>query len=358
AKNKNYDSDACWVVGINANSARMVDSVFKQFINIAGVKSLNIESENVDEELIQKCILTGFSDRVAKRINEANLKCDIVHSGRGELARGSVVQNSQLFVAAEINEIGNHSGEASMILSKATAIKEEWLCELYPSEIRKGVQRHYFDQQLRRVMVEEETLFRGLCLNRVHKDAEPSEITAAILSEQILSGNLKLSDWDDSLEQWFLRVNFLAKWCPELNIPEIVEQDKIMVLKKFCGDSISYKEIKDKPVKPLFYALLTYEQQKALEIYAPQRLKLSNGRTPKVIYVNNGAPYISLRIQELYDVMIVPKIAMERVDVQVHILAPNMRPVQITSDLAGFWDKHYPALKQQFQRLYPKHQWR
>ncbi len=358
AKNRNYDSQACWNVGINANSARMVDAVFNQFIDIAGGKSLKVDSEQVDEELIQKCILAGFSDRVARRINEANLKCELVHSGRGELARSSVVQNSLLIVAAEINEIGNHSGEASMILSKATAIKQQWLYELYPSEVQRGVQRHYFDQQLRRVMVEEETLFRGLCLSRAHKDAEPSDIAAAILAEQILSGNLRLTNWDDSLEQWFLRVNLLAKWCPEFKISEIEEKDKISCLMRFCCNSISYKEIKDKPIKPLFYEFLNHEQHKALETYAPQRLKLSNGKTPKVVYVNGNTPYISLRIQELYDVTSVPKIAMGRVEVQVHILAPNMRPVQITSDLAGFWNKHYPSLKQQFQRLYPKHQWR
>jgi hypothetical protein len=120
-----------------------------------------------------------------------------------------------------------------MILSKATSIKEEWLYEFYPSEMQKGVQRHYFDQQLRRVMVEEETLFRGLCLSRVRKDAEPSDIASDILVEQILNGNLRLTDWDDSLEQWFLRVNLLAKWCAELKIPTLEEKDKLVVLKRF-----------------------------------------------------------------------------------------------------------------------------
>jgi ATP-dependent helicase HrpB len=54
----------------------------------------------------------------------------------------------------------------------------------------------------------------------------------------------------------------------------------------------------------------------------------------------------------------VPKIAMGRVAIAVHILAPNMRPVQITSDIAGFWREHYPKVKQELQRKYPKHQWR
>ena len=69
-------------------------------------------------------------------------------------------------------------------------------------------------------------------------------------------------------------------------------------------------------------------------------------------------PHIALRIQELFDVSETPKIAMGRTAVLLHILAPNMRPVQITQDLAGFWREHYPKIKSELQRRYPKHQWR
>jgi ATP-dependent helicase HrpB len=65
-----------------------------------------------------------------------------------------------------------------------------------------------------------------------------------------------------------------------------------------------------------------------------------------------------MRIQELYEVDTLPRLAMQKVGLTVHILAPNMRPVQITQDLAGFWKEHYPAIKRELQRRYPKHTWR
>ena len=86
-------------------------------------------------------------------------------------------------------------------------------------------------------------------------------------------------------------------------------------------------------------------QQELLDKHAPERLTLANGRTPKVTYDADGPPHIALRIQELYDVTATPRIAMGRVPVLVHILAPSMRPVQITQDLAGFWREHYPRIK-------------
>jgi ATP-dependent helicase HrpB len=95
-----------------------------------------------------------------------------------------------------------------------------------------------------------------------------------------------------------------------------------------------------------------------LNKHAPERLTLANGRTPKVNYEVGAPPHIAVRIQELYDVNTTPRIALGRIAVLVHILAPNMRPVQITQDLEGFWREHYPRVKQELQRKYPKHQWR
>jgi ATP-dependent helicase HrpB len=85
---------------------------------------------------------------------------------------------------------------------------------------------------------------------------------------------------------------------------------------------------------------------------------LPNGRTPKVVYETGANPHIALRIQELYDVNQTPRIAMSRVPVVVHILTPGMKPIQITQDLANFWREHYPRIKSELQRKYPKHLWR
>jgi len=71
-----------------------------------------------------------------------------------------------------------------------------------------------------------------------------------------------------------------------------------------------------------------------------------------------SSPFISLPIQELYDVTQTPKVALGRVPVTVHILTPVMKPIQVTSDLGNFWREHYPKIKSELQRKYPKHEWR
>ena len=121
---------------------------------------------------------------------------------------------------------------------------------------------------------------------------------------------------------------------------------------------MSYKDLKDRAVKPVVRSWLSVAQQELLDKYVPERVTLSNGRTPKVMYEPDSPPYISLRIQELFDVNSTPKIAMGRIALSVHILAPSMRPVQVTQDLSSFWREHYPGIKSELKRKYPKHEWR
>jgi len=179
-----------------------------------------------------------------------------------------------------------------------------------------------------------------------------------LLAEEVIAGRLKLSEWDHGVEQWILRLNLLSSWCPELELPRITDEDRRHLIEQLCHGAFSYKDIKDKPVRAGVMSWLNGAQRELLEKHAPERLALSNGRTPKVTYETSGAPFIALRIQELFGVEQTPKIARGRVPVLVHILAPSMRPVQITQDLAGFWKEHYPRIKQELQRKYPKHEWR
>ena len=140
------------------------------------------------------------------------------------------------------------------------------------------------------------------------------------------AGRLELKDWDNHVEQWISRLNCLAQWCPEFELPPLTEEDRRAVVEQICHGAFSYKTIRDKQVKGIVKDWLSDLQKTMLNDHAPERLKLSNGRTPKVKYEENKPPLISLRIQELYDVKETPTVAMGRQPVLIHILAPNMRP--------------------------------
>lgn len=357
ASKNQFRMDACRKLGIHAVTARQVGPLFDHFLRIAKKEGLNVEPREVKDEALQKCVLIGFSDRVAHRLDQGTLRCELVHNRRGVLARESVVQHAQLFVAAEVREVEGKDEEVRTILSLATAIEADWLRELFPEDIQGDLKVQY-DSTQKRVMAAELSRFRGLALSAKRIEPPPAEAAARLLADEVVAGNLVLKEWDHTIEQWILRLNLLSKWCPEFELPPIADDDRRHLIEQICHGAIGYKDIKDRDVRPVVQSWLSHAQRELLDKHAPERLSLGNGRTPKVSYEQSNPPHIAMRIQELYDVTQTPKIAMGRVPVLVHILTPGMKPVQVTQDLANFWREHYPKIKSELQRRYPKHEWR
>jgi ATP-dependent helicase HrpB len=342
--------------GIHAVTARQVGPLLEQFLRIAK-DGLHVQRSQSNNDALRKCILIGFSDRVARRVDEGTLRCALVHGRRGTLAKESVVRHSELLVAAEVREIGGRQGDVNTILSLATAIPIEWLHELFPHDMQTAV-RVEFDSATRRVQAAVVTRFRDLAVLEKRIEPPPADAAARLLAEEIMAGRLQLPSWDHSVAQWIMRLNLLSQWCPELLLPPIHDDDRRHILEQFCLGSASYKDLKDLDVRPSVKSWLSAEQRGLLDKHAPERIPLSNGRTPKVTYDAASPPFISLRIQELFGVTQTPTIGMGRVPLSVHILAPSMRPVQVTQDLGNFWKEHYPKIKSELKRKYPKHEWR
>jgi ATP-dependent helicase HrpB len=357
AQKNQFRLDACRKLGIHAVTARQVGPLFEQFLRIAEKEGLDTEPREVKDESLQKCILIGFSDRVARRLDQGTLRCELVHNRRGVLARESMVQKSPLLVVAEIREIETRDKEMNTILSLATAIETEWLRELFPEDIKSDLHVQ-FDSTTKRVQAAELLRFRELALSAKRVEPPPADVAAKLLADEIMAGRLLLPNWDHNVEQWLARLDFLCANCPELQLPKISDEDKKHIIEQLCHGAVGYKDIKEREVKPIVMSWLSAAQRELLDKHSPERLTLPNGRTPKVNYENGKTPFISLRIQELYDENQTPKIAMGRVPVVVHILTPGMKPIQVTQDLASFWREHYPKIKSELVRKYPKHFWR
>src|SRR5665213_2403833 len=248
AANNQFRLDACRQLGIHAVTAKQVGPLLEQFLRIAEREKLDIAPREIKDEALQKCILIGFSDRVARRLDQGTLRCELVHNRRGVLARESKVQHSPLFVVAEIREIGGRESlrtatrEVNTILSLATAIEVEWLRELFPDDLKSDLHVQ-FDAQQKRVLAAELLRFRGLALAAKRIDPPPADAAAKILADEISAGRLPLPNWDHSVEQWLARLNFLCANCPELQLPAFGDDDKKHVVEQLCHGAAGYKDI-------------------------------------------------------------------------------------------------------------------
>ncbi|MFL6304295.1 MAG: ATP-dependent helicase C-terminal domain-containing protein [Candidatus Sulfotelmatobacter sp.] len=90
---------------------------------------------------------------------------------------------------------------------------------------------------------------------------------------------------------------------------------------------------------------------------APATIRLRNGRHTKIHYEAGKPPWISSRLQDFFGMQDTPRIGPDKTPLVIHLLAPNHRAVQTTTDLAGFWERLDPQVRRELMRRYPKHAW-
>ena len=356
ADKNQYRTDACRKLGVHAGAARQVKPLYERFLHIAEREGLTINTRAPEDEKLQKCILLAFSDRVAKRRDEGTLHCRVVHNRVGDLERDSVVRHSPLIVASDIREIEG-SRELNVRLGCCTAIKEEWLTELFPADVceQKTV---FFDPVLKRVVTRHQTNFRGLELHGRNVQEVDLQQAAEHLAEEVLAGRLSLHRWDDAVERWIVRVNLLAAACSDYGFEPIDDDARRSMVQEICLGAVCKRDLKDRAVMPVVQSWLTPTQQEQLKQQMPERIRLPSGVHVRIRYEADAPPVLSATIQQLYDLKQTPTIGFGRIGVVVEALAPNQRPQQKTDDMNSFWKNSYPLLKKELKGRYPKHEWR
>jgi ATP-dependent helicase HrpB len=352
AANERFDPRACSKLGVHANAAREAARLGDRLAkSVADISS----DEPVTAEKLGRVLLSGFSDQVARRLSKGTNACALVGGRRGTISKDSHAARADLVVAADITEVEGR--DLQVILNKVTSIDESWLEDMFPDEF-VTVEEARYDTSTRRVIQVRATKFRDLILREKQAGEPADEAAAELLAAEVCAGNLKLKKWDHSVDHWIARLNCLARWMPELEMPSFGDSDREFVIQQMCLGAKGYKDIKDRTPWPVLKKWLSAPQQSSLESFAPERLKLENGHAARMRYEDGKDPVGSILLKHLYDQNVTPTIANGTVQVLIEVLAPNHRPIQVTKDLKGFWETSYPQIKKDLKGRYPKHEWR
>ncbi len=103
--------------------------------------------------------------------------------------------------------------------------------------------------------------------------------------------------------------------------------------------------------------LFDYEQRKQLDAQVPDSLTVPSGQVRRLEYSPGEPPVLAVKLQELFGLADTPRVAGGRIPVTLHLLSPAGRPIQVTQDLKGFWERTYPEVKKELKGRYPKHPW-
>lgn len=356
-----FDGRRCGDIGANGGACRDVDRTATQFAAVCRRLKSNMDGPNRTDDLI-KSLLTAFRDHLAVKIERERPNCAMPGRRKVMLDKESVVRDAGPLIALEMSEIGR-GDTAQTMLAMASHVDPAWLLEVDPNGFAT---RHelMWNAQQQSVEAVEQSTYRGLVLDqtvRPPQSATDLDAAAAMIVERLVTGELKLEGWNEKVEQWLTRSRCVAKWFPERGMITYDADDVRLILHEIVGRSARFNQVRDKPCIDFVRNALSWDEQRFIEKMAPESIALPNGWHMKLEYANDGpAPVVKGRakIQDLYDLTDTPRIAGGRQTVLLEILGPNRRPVQVTSDLAGFWTNLYPELKKELKRRYPRHEWR
>ncbi len=310
------------------------------------------QQKKQDDAALRQAILAGFPDRVAKRRQGDELL--LAGGGSAVLAKTSTVRNPQWMVAIDIEE---RKERGLPLVRLASGIEPDWLIDLYTDHITEKSAVEW-NRQGERVESVSAMLYDGLTVEESRGGKVDPELAATLLAQKAReAGVVRFTDVEE-VNAFLARLRFAAKHTDRL--PAWTEDDALDALAELAQGKRSFHELEQEAkdgglVRHLESRLAG--DRRLLDELAPQRWKLPNGRGAKLEYIDDQAPRLSSRLQDFFGMKDTPKVANGKVPVVVLLLAPNQRPVQTTTDLAGFWERWYPQVRKELMRRYPKHQW-
>ena len=239
----------------------------------------------------------------------------------------------------------------------ASSVEPEWLLDLYPDRIRERTEA-VWNRNAERVDAVSALLYDDIVIEESRGGTPDPDAAASLLSARAVDAGVQRFTEVEAVELFLARVAFASQHAAEIR--ELTMTDVEEALRAMCIGLRSFSELQqtasDGGLIAALRARLGATGERLLNEVAPERLPLRT-RQVKVNYVRGQAPWIASRLQDFFGLTQTPRVARGSVPVVVHLLAPNQRPVQQTSDLAGFWERLYPQVRRELCRRYPKHAW-
>jgi ATP-dependent RNA helicase HrpB len=334
---------------------------------LGGPRGAGSASAEADERRgLALALLAGFPDRVARRRKPGARELILATGHVAQLDEESAAQNANLMLALDAEDrthapLNLQRGEKraprhGIRVRIAEPIEAEWLLDHAADQLTER-EEHEWDEARQRVQVKSQLCWGAVVLDQSERAASPGEASAALLERAALAQQANLFTGKDDLDELLGRCALLADASPGSAFERVAGAGARELIALACRDKTSLAELRDVDFRELVLTELPGSERARLEREAPEHVVLEAGRRVRVHYTRGQAPWIESRLQDFFGMKEGPRVAAGRVPLTLHLLAPNQRAVQVTSDLAGFWERHYPSVRKELSRRYPRHAW-
>ncbi|MDE2272137.1 MAG: ATP-dependent helicase HrpB [Xanthomonadaceae bacterium] len=305
-------------------------------------------------------LLHAFPDRVARQ--------DTNDPRRYQLANGR---------GARLHEASLLFGEPWLIVSEARFDARDSLilaaAPFDPALLERDYPQRFARERIVRVnasdVVEafEERRFDALVMERRIVTAGAEDALPALVAT-IRARGIEALPWSDAAARLRARIAWLRRVMPEAGLPDVSEPALLDSLESWLAPALAGKRKLDAlsagELSDAFAARLPWPQRKLLDAAAPDAITVPSGMTRKLDYAAGAqadgitvSPVLAVKLQELFGLAETPRVAHGRVPVILHLLSPAGRPIQVTQDLRGFWERTYAEVRKELKGRYPRHPW-
>jgi ATP-dependent helicase HrpB len=303
-------------------------------------------------EQVGALVLSGWPERLAAARPDRRGSF-LLAGGRGaELPEGDVLSGEPYLAVAHLDR-----GRTAARIFLAAAVDEAVVREVLGDRLEHDDEVAWRDGD---VVAERRERLGAIVLTRERLHRPDPERQLQALLDGLASEGLDLLGWTDADRELQARVRLVRAvvgepW-PDLS-DEVLLRDAERVFGGFLLRARRRRDLAAVPVGDALRARFGAANPRELDRLAPTHLRVPSGSSVRLDYTSGDRPALAVRVQEMFGARATPTVVDGRVPVVVQLLSPARRPVQVTDDLAGFWERTYPQVRAELRGRYPKHAW-
>lgn len=312
--------------------------------------------------LLGDVLLHAFPDRIARQHPSDPYRYQLANGRSAKLFDDSTLYGEPWIVVSELRD---DPRDARVL--RAAPLDEQRLRRDFPQRFVTE-DRVVWDANTRGIAAVRETRYDRIVIDsRALARPDPARYADALV-DAVRQLGLDALPWTESLTQWRARVRCLRAWMPDLDaLPDLSNAALLASLDDWLKPALTGKTRLDALDEQAFGEALKsttdWSLRQKIDALAPTRITVPSGMERRIEYGFDDeddapvAPVLAVKLQELFGLADTPRITDGRVPLTLHLLSPGGKPLQITQDLKGFWDRTYPEVKKEMKGRYPRHPW-
>jgi len=310
----------------------------------------------IQEDNAGLCLAMAYPDRIAQR-RKGTTGQFVLANGHGALIDNVDVLSTQEYIVA-VNLMRTQQ-EASKIFC-AASIDIEALFQFDGASFQT-IESVDWDENKGQLVAEKQCKLGKLVIRReILSTPDVDKMSQALLS-YIRRRGLSCLNWNTASLSLLERMRCGAQWFDERSWPDLTDTGLVDNLEKwiepYMVGRVNVKSLSKIDLSQALMSYLGWPLNKEIDEWLPIYYQLPTGNKKSIIYKAGAEPIISVRMQEVFGEKSSPSIADGRKKIVLELLSPAHRPLQVTSDLEGFWAGSYKEVQKEMKGRYPKHPW-